>query len=88
MHSVNKLKRTDSSMLAQVRRWVGPRRTDDMGLFGSGLRLLVLLVFTDIPIKRAEVATAGVVLVLPVVLVFIFSQRFLVSGTLTGVIKE
>jgi len=43
---------------------------------------------TDIPIKRAEVATAGVALVLPVMLVFIFSQRFLVSGTLTGVIKE
>jgi multiple sugar transport system permease protein len=43
---------------------------------------------TDLPIKRAEVALAGVVLVLPVILVFIFAQRFLVSGTLTGVLKE
>jgi multiple sugar transport system permease protein len=43
---------------------------------------------TDIPIHRAEVATSGVILVLPIVLVFIFSQRFLVSGILTGVLKE
>jgi multiple sugar transport system permease protein len=43
---------------------------------------------SHLPIHRAEVAFAGVVLVLPVVIVFLFSQRFLVSGTLTGVLKE
>jgi multiple sugar transport system permease protein len=43
---------------------------------------------TDLPIKRAEVALAGVVLVLPVVLIFVFAQRLLVSGTLTGTLKE
>ncbi len=43
---------------------------------------------SDLPIKRAEVALAGVVLVLPVILIFLFAQRLLVSGQLTGVMKE
>jgi len=43
---------------------------------------------TDIPIHRAEVATAGVAMVLPVMLVFIFAQRFLVTGILAGTLKE
>ncbi|HUV90824.1 MAG TPA: hypothetical protein VMY80_14300, partial [Anaerolineae bacterium] len=58
MHSVNRPERTDSvddgrtpvryiheSVLAWVRRRVAPRRTDDMGLFGSALRLLLLVLF-------------------------------------------
>jgi multiple sugar transport system permease protein len=43
---------------------------------------------SDLPIHRAEVATAGVATVLPVVLVFVFAQRFLVTGILSGTLKE
>lgn len=42
----------------------------------------------DIPIHRAELALAGVVIVLPVALIFLFSQRFVTSGVLTGSIKD
>ncbi|MBC8160806.1 MAG: carbohydrate ABC transporter permease [Roseiflexaceae bacterium] len=43
---------------------------------------------TDLPIRRAEVALAGLLLVVPVALVFLYSQRFVVSGALTGATKE
>jgi len=43
---------------------------------------------TDLPIKRPEAALAGVVMVLPVVIVFLLSQRFVISGALTGATKE
>lgn len=43
---------------------------------------------TDLPIHRAEVALAGLLLVIPVALVFLYSQRFVVSGALTGATKE
>jgi multiple sugar transport system permease protein len=43
---------------------------------------------TKIPIHRAELALAGVIMVLPVALVFLFSQRFVTSGALTGGIKD
>ena len=43
---------------------------------------------TDLPIHRAEVALAGLLLVIPVALVFLLSQRFVVSGALTGATKE
>jgi multiple sugar transport system permease protein len=43
---------------------------------------------TDLPIRRAEVALAGLMLVIPVALVFLFSQRFVISGALTGATKE
>ena len=43
---------------------------------------------TDLPIHRAEVALAGLLLVVPVAIVFLFSQRFVISGTLTGATKE
>jgi multiple sugar transport system permease protein len=43
---------------------------------------------TDLPIKRPEVALAGLILVVPVALVFLLSQRFVVSGALTGATKE
>lgn len=43
---------------------------------------------TDLPIHRAEVALAGLLLVIPVALVFLFSQRFVISGALTGATKE
>jgi multiple sugar transport system permease protein len=43
---------------------------------------------TDLPIRRAEVALAGLLLIVPVALVFLFSQRFVISGALTGATKE
>ncbi|NJM06109.1 carbohydrate ABC transporter permease [Candidatus Gracilibacteria bacterium] len=43
---------------------------------------------TDLPIYRAEVALAGLMLVVPIALVFLFSQRFVISGALTGATKE
>lgn len=43
---------------------------------------------TDLPIHRAEVALAGLLLVVPVALVFLYSQRFVVTGALTGATKE
>jgi multiple sugar transport system permease protein len=43
---------------------------------------------TDLPIKRPEVALAGLILVIPVALVFLLSQRFVISGALTGATKE
>jgi multiple sugar transport system permease protein len=43
---------------------------------------------TDLPIHRAEVALAGLLLVVPIALVFLFSQRFVISGALTGATKE
>ncbi len=41
-----------------------------------------------VPIHRAELALAGVIMVLPVAIVFLFSQRFVTSGALTGSIKD
>jgi multiple sugar transport system permease protein len=43
---------------------------------------------TDLPIHRAEVALAGLLLVVPVAFVFLYSQRFVVCGALTGATKE
>ena len=43
---------------------------------------------SNIPIHRAELALAGVLMVLPVAIVFLFSQRFITSGALTGSIKD
>jgi multiple sugar transport system permease protein len=43
---------------------------------------------TNIPIHKAELALAGVLMVLPVAIVFLFSQRFVTSGALTGSIKD
>jgi multiple sugar transport system permease protein len=43
---------------------------------------------TDLPIRRAEVALAGLLLIVPVALVFLLSQRFVISGALTGATKE
>ena len=42
---------------------------------------------TNLNIHRAEAALLGVITVLPVVLVFIFAQRFLTSGALAGATK-
>jgi multiple sugar transport system permease protein len=41
-----------------------------------------------IPIHRAEAALASIVLLLPVMLIFIFAQRFLTRGILSGTMKE
>jgi multiple sugar transport system permease protein len=54
----------------------------------SGTSALRPTFATDLPIRRAEVALAGLFLVVPVALVFIFSQRFVISGALTGATKE
>lgn len=54
----------------------------------SGTPALFPAVVGDIPIHRAELALAGVIIVLPVALVFLFSQRFVTSGALTGSIKD
>ncbi len=43
---------------------------------------------TDLPIKRPEAALTGLLMVLPVAIVFIFSQRYVISGALTGGVKE
>lgn len=43
---------------------------------------------TDLPIKRPEAALTGLLMVLPVAIVFIISQRYVISGALTGGIKE
>lgn len=54
----------------------------------SGTSALRPTFATDLPIHRAEVALAGLLLVVPVALVFLFAQRFVISGTLTGATKE
>jgi multiple sugar transport system permease protein len=43
---------------------------------------------TDLPLKRPEVALLGLITVLPVAIIFLFSQRYVISGALTGGIKE
>lgn len=42
---------------------------------------------TDLPFHRAEAALSGLIMVLPVVIVFIFSQRAVISGAFTGSTK-
>ncbi|HLV98646.1 MAG TPA: carbohydrate ABC transporter permease [Ktedonobacterales bacterium] len=42
----------------------------------------------DLPIYKAELSLAGVIIVLPVAIIFMFSQRFVTSGVLTGSIKD
>ncbi|GAA2447500.1 carbohydrate ABC transporter permease [Agromyces soli] len=41
-----------------------------------------------IPIHRPEVALAGILAIVPVAIVFLFSQRYLARGILTGSIKD
>lgn len=68
---------------------------DDMFNLPVGLQVLMTgtsalrpTFATDLPIRRAEVALAGLMLIVPVALVFLFSQRFVISGALTGATKE
>jgi multiple sugar transport system permease protein len=42
---------------------------------------------SQLPIYRPEAALAGLIVVLPIVLVFLFSQRFVVAGMLSGAQK-
>ncbi|WP_424952446.1 carbohydrate ABC transporter permease [Deinococcus sp.] len=42
----------------------------------------------DLPIKRPEVALAALLIVLPIALVFLFSQRYVQAGLLTGAEKS
>jgi len=43
---------------------------------------------TDLPFHRAEAALTGLVMVLPVAIVFLLTQRYVVSGAFTGSIKQ
>lgn len=43
---------------------------------------------TDLPLKRPEATLTGLITVIPVVIVFLFSQRYVISGALTGATKE
>jgi multiple sugar transport system permease protein len=42
----------------------------------------------SIPIHRAEAALAGVILLLPVMFIFLFAQRFITRGLLPGSLRE
>jgi len=42
----------------------------------------------DVPILRPELAVATIVAMAPVLIVFLFAQRSLVSGMLAGATKE
>jgi multiple sugar transport system permease protein len=42
---------------------------------------------TFMPVKRPEVALTGLLMIVPIVLVFIFSQRFVQAGFLVGAEK-
>jgi multiple sugar transport system permease protein len=44
--------------------------------------------FSSLPIHEPEAALAGLISVLPILLVFLFAQRFLVAGQLTGADKN
>lgn len=48
----------------------------------SGTPALYPAVVGEIPIHRAELALAGVIIILPVALIFLFSQRFVTSGVI------
>jgi multiple sugar transport system permease protein len=43
---------------------------------------------TSVPIYKPEIALAGVLVALPILIVFLMSQRRLVKGMLAGSIKE
>jgi multiple sugar transport system permease protein len=43
---------------------------------------------TSVPIGKPEIALAGVLIALPIMIVFLFSQKRLVRGMLSGSIKE
>lgn len=43
---------------------------------------------TDLPLKRPEAALTGLIMVLPVAIVFLISQRYVISGALAGATKE
>jgi multiple sugar transport system permease protein len=42
----------------------------------------------DVAVQRPELALATLVAITPVLIVFLFAQRFLVSGMLAGATKE
>lgn len=54
----------------------------------AGTPALHPAMISALPIHRAELALAGVVMALPVAIVFLFSQRYVVSGALTGGLKD
>lgn len=43
---------------------------------------------TSVPIYKPEIALAGVLIALPIMIVFMISQKRLVRGMLSGSIKE
>lgn len=54
----------------------------------AGTPALHPAMISDLPIHRAELALAGVVMALPVAVVFLFSQRYVIGGALTGSLKD
>lgn len=42
---------------------------------------------SDLPIRRPEAALAGLIVVVPILIVFLFSQRYVVAGMLAGAEK-
>ena len=54
----------------------------------AGTPALHPAMISALPIHRAELALAGVIMALPVAIVFLFSQRYVVSGALTGSLKD
>ena len=54
----------------------------------AGTPALHPAMISALPIHRAELALAGVVMALPVAIVFLFSQRYVISGALTGSLKD
>jgi multiple sugar transport system permease protein len=41
----------------------------------------------SVPYQQADAAMAGLIMVVPVVIVFLFAQRYVVSGAFTGSVK-
>jgi multiple sugar transport system permease protein len=54
----------------------------------AGTPALHPAIISALPIHRAELALAGVVMALPVAVAFLFSQRYVTSGALTGSLKD
>jgi multiple sugar transport system permease protein len=42
----------------------------------------------ELPINEPEKALGGLIMIIPVMLIFLISQRFIVSGMSAGAVKE
>jgi multiple sugar transport system permease protein len=59
-----------------------------LGTLLSGTGAINPANINDLPIKRPEVALAGLMLAIPILLVFLFSQRFVRQGMIAGAEKS